>query len=898
MTFTAGSRHGAYEIVGLLGKGGMGEVYRARDTQLQRDVALKLLPDTFASDHDRLARFQREAQLLASLNHPHIAAIYGLEQVSAGALVMELVDGPTLEERIASGLIPVEEAVVIARQLAEALEYAHEKGVIHRDLKPANIKFTVDGKVKVLDFGLAKAMSAETNSGTVSNSPTISLAATQAGIILGTAAYMSPEQAKGKSVDRRADIWAFGVVLYEMLTGRMMFSGETVSETMAQVMMKEPDWTLLPPATPLRLRELLERCLVKDPRNRMRDIGDARIAIEQIIAHPETETPQIQPAAPPVQSRRFRLLLWAAAIAALALAAIMAWAPWRVAPRPQVMRLSLDLGADATPITGAATVGDALALSPDGTVLAFVAAKAGGPPQIYVRRLDQLQATMLPGTDGAGAPFFSPDGQWIAFFSDGRLKKISVTGGAPVTLCDAPDNRGGSWADDGSIIFAPNNRSPLFRVSSSGGKPDAVTRLDDGYLTHRYPYVLPGGRAVLFTASKTGGESEGADIAVQPLPSGRQKVVHQGGYFPRFFGNHLLYVQQGTVFAAPFDVSRLELLTEPAPVLENVMSASNTAYSEFAFSAGGSLVYLPGDRPNAVSVYWMRNDGKTEPMRPPPGNYSNLSFSPDGTLIALSVGEGGSSDIWSYDWARDTMSRLTSNTAFDRNPVWTPDGRRVSFDSPRGGPFNIYWQRADGTGGEQRLTESKNVQYAWSWHPSGRFLAFGELSPQTNYDILILPMEGDETSGWKPGKPTVFLATPFTEENAAFSPDGKWLAYDSTESGRNEIYVRPFPGPGGKWQVSTGGGEYPTWSRNGKDLFYRTPDQRIMVASYTTQLDTFRADKPRLWSEEEFTDRGPRVRNFDLHPDGQRFAVLKALPSETQAGRVVFITNFFDGLRK
>jgi len=910
MPLAAGARLGPYEIHSAIGKGGMGEVYRARDTKLQRDVAIKILPSQFAADPERLARFEREAQLLASLNHPHIGTIHGFEE-SGGlrALVLELVEGETLADRIARGAIPLDEALPIANQIAEALEAAHEQGIIHRDLKPSNIKITPDGVVKVLDFGLAKLAAPDPAglSPDMSVSPTITNAAmmTGIGVLLGTAAYMAPEQAKGRPADKRSDIWAFGCVLYEMLTARRAFEGEDVSDTLAAVLRGEPDWGALPANAPPALSTLLKDCLKRDRRQRISDIAAARFVLTEY----EKLTPVMAPAAPPTAAPQ-RQPLWrravvpgAAVVVTAAISSALVWFTMRPALPPAPLRLSADLGADASLVTdqGAAAV-----LSPDGAVLVFAAQRSGATDTLlFVRRLEQLQAAPLSGTDGARNPFFSPDGQWIAFFAGGKLKKIAVTGGAAVTLCDAPNGRGGTWGEDGTIVFTPNNtaRVRLLRVSSTGGTPQPLTTLAQGETTQRWPQVLPGGTAVLYASAPTQTEWEDGSIVVQPLPAGERKVVQRGGYYGRYLpSGHLVYLHDGTLFAAPFDFERLEVTGQAVPVLEGVTSSPNvTGGAQISVSANGTFVYLPGQNVGAdAPIQWMDRAGKTTPLRATASNWSNPQFSPDGTRLAVDVIDKNQADVWVYEWARDTLTRLTFDPAADGKPVWTPDGRRIVFTSTRNNaPPNLYWQRADGTGDVQRLTDSKNVQFAASWHPSGKFLAFQEQSPQTSFDLMILPMEGDEASGWKPGKPTVFLNSPFSEQEPMFSPDGRWLAYLSNESGRYEVYVRPFPGPGGKWQISTAGGVFPTWSRGRHELLYQTLDQRFMVAAYTVEGDSFRAGKPSLWSEGRLVQR-PRQRAFDLHPDGERLALAAASDAQSTAkqDKVVFIFNFFDELRR
>ena len=768
-----------YRVTEKLGAGGMGEVYRATDTKLGREVALKVLPTVFANDSQRMARFKREAHVLASLNHPNIASIYGLEEADGvHCLVLELVEGPTLAERIREGAIPLDESLTIAKQISEALEAAHEKGVIHRDLKPANVKVTPEGLVKVLDFGLAKALAEPASEAEMENSPTASILPTHEGVILGTAAYMSPEQAKGKIVDKRADIWAFGVVLFEMLTGKRLYTGENASETLASVIKDDPDWNLIPTDTPLKIRELLRRCLQKDSRKRLRDVGDARIEIEEALADP-SGTLALPAGSVAAQPTWRRALPWAIAGLLGFVAVVALWAPWRTKETPMRVSVNFPSGQSLWTVQGAAAV-----ISPDGTRLAFVTTDDQGQRKLYLRPLDQLQANALSGTEGAA-----------------------------VTLCDAPNGRGGSWGEDGTIVLAPEIYSGLSRVSSAGGTREAVSTLDKGKgeTTHRWPQVLPGGKAVLFTVGI--GSTDG-NIEVQSLETGERKTLQLGGFYGRYLPTgHLVYMSEATLFAAPFDLARLEVTGPPAPILEDVRTSPNYWSGQFDFSQTGTLVYLTGGgAASEVSIFWMDPEGKTEPLLPTPRDYKNPSFSPDGKRLAVDIDEGGNSDLWVYELERETLSRLTFDEGNDHGPVWTPDGQWVTFASNRGGGrvLNLYWKRADGTGDAERLTESSNSQFPFSWSPDGKVLAFFEPSPGTNMDLWTLPMEGDGAGGLKPGKPTQFLRMSFRQWDPAFSPDGRWIAYQSDESGQFEVYVRPFPGPGGKWQISTTGGRMPT----------------------------------------------------------------------------------------
>ncbi len=939
MVLQSGARLGGYEILSPLGAGGMGEVYRARDTRLKRDVAIKVLPETLSTDPDRLARFQREAELLATLNHPNIAAIYGLEEsAGASAIVMELVEGETLADLLAKGSGPraqgsageqpsaisprpsrglaVDEALAIARQIADALEAAHDRGVIHRDLKPANIKVTPDGKVKVLDFGLAKlgpgGVGGSSGPGreSLSLSPTLSIHATNAGVILGTAAYMSPEQARAKPVDRRTDIWAFGCVLFEMLTGCQTFAGETVTDVLSAITRDEPDWSALPADTPPHIRTLLRRCLQKDPQKRLPHIGIARIEIDEGPAVTAAVVAQGFSSAVPARRNRAALPWIVAAVLGVGLIAVVArWAPWRAAARPPLVRVSAELGVDASI---SADLGASVALSPDGTLLAFVGRNGAGGTKLYVRHVDSLSAAVLAGAESAEFPFFSPDGRWIAFFADGKLKKISVTGGAAVTLCDAPTGRGGSWADDGTIVLQPSvtgTGEGLVRVSEAGGAPQVLTRLQEGEANQRWPQVLPGGRAVLYTAAASAGNYSDASISLQALPNGPRKILVRGGYFGRYLASgHLLYLHDGTVFAAPFDLDRLELTGQAVAVIERVASNTTTGAADLATSNAGPLAYVIGAlNTSALPMTWLSRDGTTAPLRATPTQWSNVRFSPDGHRLTIDFPGPPQNDVWIYDWERDAASRLTVDRGNHSAPAWTPDGRRVTYRAVNTSDvaFNLYWQRADGSGTYERLTTSRNLQYPGTWHPSGKFLAFTENTQQTNFDVMILPVEGDEATGWKPGKPYPFVNGSSSEIDPVFSPDGRWLAYQSNETGRPEIFVKPFPGPGGKWQVSTDGGTYAMWSRTRKEFFFLSADQHIMVAPYTAAGDSFIVEKPRLFSNRRLVGRprgatGLGGRNLDLHPDGDRFVV--ALAPEAQAeqkqDKVVFLFNFFDELKR
>lgn len=918
MTLQPDDTVGAYRIVGQIGVGGMGEVYRASDARLGRDVAIKVLPAEWVADQDRMARFHREAQVLASLNHPHIAAIYGFEESTAAhALVMELVEGATLADRIQASPtgLPIEDVLSIARQIAEALEYAHERGIVHRDLKPANIKITPDGQVKVLDFGLAKALSKESSNDGAANSPTLSLAATAAGMILGTAAYMAPEQAKGKAVDRRADIWAFGVIVYEMLTGRMAFAGETASETMAFVMTREPEWSALPAETPPRLRDLLRRSFVKDPRSRARDIGDLRIAIEEIASGDSPLVAGLTPGPTPAitGTRLGRVLPWAIAVASLTAAGMALWAPWSSAPPPSsTVRLNVNLGDDAVFLSNINSPAN-LAMSPDGAILALVAGKNVDSARLYVRRLDELQATPLAGTEGARNPFFSPDGQWIGFFDAAKLKKIAVTGGAVVTIADVTNNRGGTWTEDGSIIFS-GAQSALMRVAEGGGTPRPLTKLADGEFAHRWPQVLPGGRAVIFTAAAGGSGSGIGRVVAQRLPDGETKVLQPNGFFARYLptglgsptrgdrgGGHLVYMSGSTMFAAPFDSEKLEWLGVKVPVLDGVLSSPGPMGAGVSVSNTGALVYVPGGAQRQLrQMAWLDRDGRQSPLSAAAAIFNDPRVSPDGRRIAVSISAGATgSDIWIYEWARDAMSRLTFDPQNDQDPLWLDASHLVYHrQTPGVQGREMFWQPADGTGEAKRLVEGQSAPIAISWHPGGKLIAAHDSGRPTSPDLFTLPMTGDARSGWQAGTPVTFLATPFNESEPAFSPDGRWLAYQSNETGRFEVYVRSFPGPGGRWQVSVAGGEMPTWSPKGKELLFRV-DQQVMVVEYAAAKEgSFSVSAPRRWSETRLADLGSAVRNFDVHPDGQRVLAVISPQGDAARTEVVYVSNFFDELRR
>ncbi|MDA2912837.1 serine/threonine-protein kinase [Acidobacteriia bacterium AH_259_A11_L15] len=878
---------GHYRILEKIGAGGMGEVFRARDSKLDRDVALKVLPEAFTSDPDRLALFEREAKVLASLNHPNIGHIYGLEEADGvKALVLELVEGPTLADRIAQGPIPLDEALPIAKQIAEALEAAHEKGTVHRDLKPSNIKVTEAGTVKVLDFGLAKALEPETAPTDPSRSPTISEIATRSGVILGTATYMSPEQARGARVDKRADVWAFGCVLYEMLTAKRTFHSDSVQDTLAAVLRSEPDWDRLPPGTPASLRKLLRRCLEKDPKRRLHDIADARIEIEDALAG----------APEPVPYRGERVSGWSLPLTWILLgliallAALLVWNPWRSESLPRSSaQLSINLPEEA-PLApaGAMPLGlgrPSLALSPDGSRLVYVAL-VNGRTQLYVREMSNGEIEPIPGTEGGYIPFFSPDGEWVGFFADEKLKKVSLAGGEPIVLADAPLGNGGSWAADDTIYFVPNQSAGISKVSASGGPVEIVTKPSGAVFMHLWPQVLPGGKGVLFSLW-------GGGIAVYSLESSKQKTILETGWAGRYFPTgHLIYSQVGKLLAVSFDLTNLEVTGPPVTVLEGVRTEMD-GEAQFSISQDGLLAYAPGVHAEMGTFMWLDRKGNTQPLGLPPGIFEGFSLSPDGRTVAIPIQDGTNIDIWLFDILRGTPTRFTFD-GLSYRPIWTPDGKKVVFTSQRDGVENIFWKPADGSSEAEQLTENKEPTIPASLSPDGKVLAFTVESPETTADIFLIPFESENPSGAAPAKPIPFLQTPFLEIFPVFSPDGRWIAYTSDESGRWEIYVRPYPGHGGRARISTEGGEEPIWSRDGRKLFYRYGSRW-----YVVDLDLgaeFRAGTPRLLFE------GPYINvfgySYDVSPDGERFLVIEGAEQEKTLTELVVLTNWFDELRR
>jgi serine/threonine-protein kinase len=893
MSLSPGSRIGAYEIAGLLGAGGMGEVYRARDTRLDRDVAIKILPSTFASDPERLLRFEREAKTLASLNHPNIASIYGVEGVDdANALVLELVDGPTLADLIAKGPLPLDDALSIARQIADALEAAHERDVIHRDLKPANVKVRRDGTVKVLDFGLAKIL----EDGTMASSSHITTPAmTEAGMILGTAAYMSPEQSRGDVVDRRSDVWAFGCVFYEMLTGRRAFEGEDLSDTLVAVRKADPVWSALPPPTPDPIRRLLRRCLAKDRKARLADIGSARLDIDEALASPaDDDRPAM--AATPRRSRR----LWVPAIVALTavLASAGTWLATRERPHGPI-RLTIAL-ADPR-LTGASINNWDLAISPDGQRIVYLAGE-GSSLQLYVRPLDQLEATMLPAGEDVVSPFFSPDGQSIGFVEEsagpanGVMKRIAITGGSPMTIAPVGGAiRGASWSPDGTIVFGTlDPKSGLWRVPGAGGTPEPLTPPPDADTDYYFPEVLPGGRAVLFTIVHPSGPLRGRfQTAVFDLSTREHKVLIEGGSHARYSASgHLVYAVDGTLRGIPFDLGSLQVRGEPTSVVEGVVTKVSGA-ADFAMAANGTLVYRTGSvfGLSLRTLLWVDRQGREEPVPAAPRRFTHLSLSPNGSQVALDA-EDQQNDIWIWNFSRRILSRATFDPAPETGVVWTPDGKRIVYT--KFGVNGLYWQMADGTGTPEQLTHAERPQAATSFSPDGRSLIL-HAPPTFPRDLFIAKIDRERTI-------EPLLATPFDEANGDISPDGRWMVYESNESGRREIFVRPFPNiKAGRWQVSTNGGMQPKWSRTGRELFYWLPTSeatgRLMV-SQVASGPTFTSSPPKLVSDRSYVTGGPG-RSYDVSSDGQRFLVINdAATARSSPAEFVVVLHWVEELKR
>jgi Tol biopolymer transport system component/predicted Ser/Thr protein kinase len=890
MPLSAGDKLGPYEILAAIGKGGMGEVFRARDPRTGRDVAIKISAEHFSE------RFDREVRAIASLNHPNICSLY---DVGPNYLVMELVEGENLK-----GPLPLATALDYARRIADALEAAHEKGIVHRDLKPGNIRVKADGTLKVLDFGLAKMGGTPTASS--DESPTVTMNETQAGVILGTAAYMSPEQAKGKPVDKRADIWAFGVVLYEMLTGERLFHGETITEVLASVLKEEPKFDRVPE----KVRPLLRRCLEKDPKKRLRDIGEAMAWVE---VGPVVSTP-----AAPARSR-FGWAPWAVAGAAVVALGAVLWMQWpRVTDRPLV-RQDVDLGAEIF-LPGPVQYVTNVVISPDGTRVAFVArTSADGPLKLFTRRLDQPKAMELPGTEDVVGPFFSPDGQWLGFASGAKLNKIAADGGAVVPLADLSATfAGASWSEDSIVVGQSAAGGGLKRLPAAGGQLSPVTEMLPGETIHSSPQILPGGKAVLFAANTTG-DPDQATVEVVSLADHRRKTLVHGGAFPRYAASsntgsnrsgHLLYTFQGTLMAIPFDADRLETHGTAVPVLNDVRGVAQNVAGKFDVSQTGTLVYQKGSGGALplTTIQSLDSSGKLEPLLARQGTYLNPRLSPDGKRLALVVREGGNQSIQVYEWQSDRTTKLTG-AGFAYNPVWSPDGRYVIFRFYNGGAgYGVLWTRADGASQPQPLLPSIIApRIPWSFSPDGKRLAYfepgGAGSRGNNFPIWTVPVE-EQNGQLKAGTPEQFLKDQVVGQDPTFSPDGKWLAYSSADSGTTrDVFVRPFQqpasGPGGKWVISTQDGRLPVWSRASPDLLYQGPGGQMMAVRYTVKGDVFVADKPRGWGPTPVA--ASNVMSFDLAPDGKRLAVVTPVGSPEapkQEHEVVFLQNFFDELRR
>ncbi len=867
-----GKKLSHYEVIEKIGAGGMGEVYRARDTKLGRDVALKILPEVFANDTERLGRFEREAQLLASLNHPNIASIYGLEQSGSHKfLVLELVEGDDLSKRLASGPLSIEDALTVARQICDGLEAAHDQGVIHRDLKPGNVVANADGDVKVLDFGLAKALDTEVSGvSDLSQSPTIMTGATMHGVILGTAAYMSPEQARGKRVDRRADIWAFGCVLFDMLAGQQAFSGETVSDTLASVLAREPDWDRVPKNTPAAIQRLLHRCLTKDPKQRLRDIGEARIIIDA-VRRGEISDPVVasEPAASVKKTKPIVSWTIAAVFAMVSLLSLAAYV--RKAPEePNVIR-ALIPPPDESSFELSSVHPGPVAISNDGTKLAFTARNPAGAVVLWVRPLDELEARPFPGTEGAGYPFWSPDGKSIGFFANAKLKRVDSSGGPPLTLCDASVGKGGTWSEDDVILLAPSFNGPIHRVSAAGGESTPVTEVDAsrGENSHRFPVFLPGGNRFLYFARATGAaaasdDASGSMIYAGSLDGEASRSLFRCQSQVTFASGHLLFVRENALMARPFDSESAEFTGDAFPIVDQVNFLPAASRGIFDASQNGQLIYLAGAATPGSKLKWLDRNGKDIEILGDLATYDEPSISPDGKKVAVVVTDPRNStwDVWVYEASRGVRTRFTFGPdALNGNPIWSPDGSRLIYRSDRAAKANLYSKAFAGSATEELILDTDEPKGPTSYSRDGKYLLFSSYATDTKADVWIMSMEGE--TDIQP-----LLRTEFMEGGAVFSPDGKWVAYSSDESGRFEVYVMPFPGPGRKWQVSSAGGLTPRWRGDGGELYFQTLNNQIKAVSLGYQ------DSALIVGADEELFQFPTGRGYDVSADGQKFLVV------------------------
>ncbi len=880
MPLSAGTRIGPYEVVAPLGAGGMGEVYRARDTNLNRDVALKILPDVFATDPDRLARFRREAHVLASLNHTNIAGIYGVEdagpstssaQAGIRALVLELVDGLTLAERIALGPIPVPEAIAIASQIAGAIAAAHEQGVIHRDLKPANIKLRPDGTVKVLDFGLAKALD---QSGGPGGLPTLTRAAemTGRGVVLGTPAYMSPEQARGLPLDRRVDIWSFGCVFYEMLTGRSTFAGDTASDAIASILAREPDWLALPPSA-TALAPLLRRCLEKDAARRLRDISDVTLWLEDAGARPPS-------AAAPLETQS-RLRRWVATAAVLGVAAGVAAAAFLLPSRTRAVpavTTRFELASSSTDPFTAEPAGVNVAISPDGSRLVYTAIRDGAT-ELVVRRLDQLQGTPIAGTEGGQAPFFSPDGEEIGFVTFDAIKRVPVAGGPVTTICPADAGfRGAAWSPDGTIIFSRDAGSGLLRVPAAGGTPEKVIVPDvaRGEENLVQPVFLPDGRALLYTVILRSGQTR---VVARKVGDAAAATVVEGGFGGLYVpSGHVVFGQGDRLMAIRFDAATLRVSGSAAPVEDGTFNTPADGVASFASAADGTAVYVAGHNAGGPRrLVWIDRKGARTGyvVNQTVDNVRNPRLSPDGRRLAMTLGRNGQGDVWIYDLAGGAQPLRLTFQGHNSFPVWSPDAKQIAFLSVTTSTGHVFVLPSDGGGTQpERLTKGEAAELPMSWSPDGAFVLFGGSS-----NVYVLQLNGRTARRW--------FSTPFHEFGARFSPDGRWVAYASDQAGPLELWVRPFAGPGAPVRVSSGGGHDPAWSHDGKELFYHQ-GSKMFSARVTAQATGIRVDAPAVLFEGGFVhdDTDANIRFFDVAADG-RFLMIEPTEASKPASIVV-----------